>query len=206
MAARSESHQGPTLEFGVVRSTLPWERISQGDWGFTRPARSARATHPARLFSQLESEMDEAVEAATKAAEAATTAAPSAESSETTSGGETISESDLVELAVQTWRLQKRIAGLDPDEHKRIRKQLTDSARRFIRILDRFEVEFEDPAGKSYDFGWTEVEVVSWEDHGDHQSPVDSGPWVHSTVSPIIRRSGRMIRSGEIVCIDPDDA
>ena len=74
-------------------------------------------------------------------------------------GGETISDSDLAELAIQTWRLQNRIGGLDRVEHKRIRKSLTDSARRFSKILERFEVEFEDVTGQPYVRGWQEVDV-----------------------------------------------
>jgi hypothetical protein len=204
MPARDESSGIPELEFGETRASLPWRRLSSGDWGFARLKSMRSELHPARLFAQLELELDEMIPAAKQVAEKVAPSADSMASAAAVSGGQTIGESDLVELAIQTWRLQKRIDGLDPEEHKRIRKQLTDSARRFVRILDRFDVEFEDPTGKPYDTGWLEVEVVSWEDRGEHLSPVDSGPWVHSTVSPIIRRSGRMIRSGEIVCIDPD--
>ena len=118
------------------------------------------------------------------------------------SGGETISDSDLAELAIQTWRLQNRINGLDPVEHKRIRKSLTDSARRFSKILERFEVEFEDVTGQPYVRGWQEVEVVSWEEPGDETPPVDDGPWVKSTVSPIVRKQGRAMKLGQIVCVD----
>ena len=121
------------------------------------------------------------------------------------SGGDTISDSDLSELAVQTWRLQNRIAGLDPEEHKRIRKQLMDSARRFTKILQRFDVEFEDVTNRPYNLGWQEVEVVSWEDQGDETSPVESGPWVRSTVSPIVRRQGKAMKLGQVVCVDVDE-
>src|SRR5690606_2511900 len=88
-----------------------------------------------------------------------------------------IHQSDLVELAIQTWRLQRRVDAIDPAEHKREHKQFTDSVRRFVKLLERFHVEFEDPTGRPYTAGWLEVDVVSWDDPGADLPPVESGPW-----------------------------
>lgn len=172
--------------------TMIWHRRSRGVWGFARLAARPLPNDPRAM---LDSIMSESV--VVQEGEASHGSTPPE-----VSGGETISDSDLAELAIQTWRLQNRINGLDPVEHKRIRKSLTDSARRFSKILERFEVEFEDVTGQPYVRGWQEVEVVSWEEPGDETPPVDDGPWVKSTVSPIVRKQGRAMKLGQIVCVD----
>ena len=137
-----------------------------------------------------------------KLAPAGRQATPDAGQSDAAGGGTSLSKSDLVEFAIQTWRLQRRVDGMDRDKHKREYKQFSDSVRRFVKILQRFEVEFEDPTGKPFTAGWLEVEVVSWDDPGDEESPVDSGPWVKQTISPIIRQHGITIKTGQVVCVD----
>lgn len=164
-------------------------------WGFSKPESARYPEAPRALLDAVVEEIRDAASVASRVANPSSGMQPE-------SGGETISDSDLAELAIQTWRLQNRINGLDPVEHKRIRKSLTDSARRFSKILERFEVEFEDVTGQPYVRGWQEVEVVSWEEPGDETPPVDDGPWVKSTVSPIVRKQGRAMKLGQIVCVD----
>jgi hypothetical protein len=116
-----------------------------------------------------------------------------------------ITKSDLIEFAVETWRLKRRVEGMDAEKHKREYKQFYDSVRRFVKFLERFEVEFEDPVGKPFTTGWLEVKVVSWDEPGDEISPVESGPWVKQTISPIIRQHGITIKTGQVVCVDIEE-
>lgn len=131
--------------------------------------------------------------------------APVAGQSDATDSRTSLTQSDLIEFAIQTWRLQRRVDGMDREKHKREYKQFSDSVRRFVKILQRFEVEFEDPTGKPFTTGWLEVEVVSWDDPGDGESPVASGPWVKQTISPIIRQHGITIKTGQVVCVDVEE-
>lgn len=196
MPAASEVDSG-TLFAPVVSRTLSWRWRFSSVWSFRV---LDGETLPEDPKSMLNAAVADAVRAATPANSESRSG--SKDDARPVSGGETISDSDLAELAIQTWRLQNRINGLDPVEHKRIRKSLTDSARRFSKILERFEVEFEDVTGQPYVRGWQEVEVVSWEEPGDETPPVDDGPWVKSTVSPIVRKQGRAMKLGQIVCVD----
>lgn len=131
--------------------------------------------------------------------------APLTGQSDTTNNGTLLTKSDLIEFAIQTWRLQRRVQDLDPVKFKREYKQFSDSVRRFTKFLERFDVEIEDPIGKPFTTGWLEVEVVSWDEPGDEESPVDSGPWVKQTISPIIRQHGITIKTGQIVCVDIEE-
>lgn len=116
-----------------------------------------------------------------------------------------LSQSDLIELAIQTWRLDKRVRAMNPETDKRAFKQFSDSVRRFNKLLQRFKVEYEDPTNKPFLTGWNEVEVVSWDEPDDTPSPVAAGPWVKQTISPIVRRDDRMIKAAQVICVDVPD-
>ena len=120
-------------------------------------------------------------------------------------GSAALSQSDLIELATQTWRLDKRVQSMDSDADKRAFKQFSDSVRRFNKLLQRFSVDYEDPTHKPYTNGWLEVEVINWEEPDDTPSPVAAGPWIKQTIAPIIRREDRMIKAGQVVCVDVPD-
>jgi hypothetical protein len=116
-----------------------------------------------------------------------------------------LSQSDLIELATQTWRLDMRVQAMDSDADKRAVKQFSDSVRRFNKLLQRFSVEYVDPINMPYTSGWQEVEVINWDEPDDTPSPVAGGPWIKQTIAPIIRRKDRMIKAGQVVCVDVPD-
>lgn len=122
------------------------------------------------------------------------------------SGDSQIGKSDLIEFAIQTWRLEKRAQSLDPDAFKREYRQFSDSVRRFKNFLARFDVEFKDPAGSAFDTGMRDIDVISWDDADGEEAPGGiSGPWIKQTVSPIIIKDGAIIKRGEVVCVDPGE-
>ena len=166
MPVVSETNEQLKLLFPSVKPS----RIrlsSEEHWSLGNIVPVALPSNPRECLSQIESSLESDITA--KLAQTVPASSPGQ-----VSGGGTISDSDLCEMAIQTWRLQNRISNLDPKEHKRVRKQLTDSARRFAKILERFDVEFEDLTGRPYVTGWQEVEVVAWEDPEGKESPVES--------------------------------
>lgn len=116
-----------------------------------------------------------------------------------------LSNSDLVELAIQTWRLEKRVQSMDPTVDARAFKQFTDSVRRFTKLLERFSTAYEDVTNKPFTSGWQEVEVVNWDEPDATPAPVAAGPWVKQTISPIVRRQGIVIKTGQVICVDMPD-
>lgn len=130
-------------------------------------------------------------------------------------GAQEITQSDLIEFAIQTWRLEKRADNLDPNQFKREQRQFMDSVRRFRKFLSRFEVEFRDPVKAAedaknsellrFDVGMNDIEVVSWDDPDEGDAPAGlEGPWIKQTVSPIIYKSQIVIKRGEVICVDPN--
>ena len=111
-----------------------------------------------------------------------------------------LSKGQIVELAVQTWRLNQRVAIFDGEKNPREKKQFADSLNRFQKILEGMKVEIYDPVGAIYKEGWSEVEVISWEP--PEQGSDSSVCRVKQTVSPIVRRSGEIIARGQVVVTD----
>lgn len=149
-------------------------------------------------IARIEQAARDAESAASAAAKsgASATSSPAAQ----TGPGVTLGKSEIVELALQTWRLARRVEGLDAEKFPRERKQFADSLRRFQRILETHRVEVVDPAGQIYVDGWMEVEVVSWEP--PEESGDSSQCRIKQTIAPIVRRNGEIIARGQVVATD----
>ena len=119
--------------------------------------------------------------------------------------GEHLDDSTLVELAVQVWRLERRVEGLDPEKHPRERKMFADSARRFARLIQQFGVEYEDPTGQAYLTGRLDVDVVSWEEPDGTPNPHGTGPWIKRAMRPIVRCGDRRLACGQVIVVDEED-
>ena len=127
-------------------------------------------------------------------APAASTHAPAA------SGGLALSKGDVIEIAVQTWRLGRRVDALDAEKNPREKKQFAESLWRFRKILELLKIECIDPVGQIYTDGWVEVEVVSWE---APEAGISVSEYkVKQTIAPIVRRNGEIIARGQIVVTD----
>ena len=109
-----------------------------------------------------------------------------------------LNKGDVIEIAVQTWRLGRRVDALNADKNPREKKQFAESLARFKKILEVLKVECIDPIGQIYTDGWAEVEVVSWEtpEIGDGVCKVEQ------TIAPIVRLSGEIIARGQVVITD----
>ena len=109
----------------------------------------------------------------------------------------TLRKSDIVELAVQTWRLGRRVDALDGEKNPREKKQFSESLARFKKFLELLKVECVDPTGQTYTDGWAEVEVLSWEEPEAGFSASEQK--VKQTIAPIVRRGGEIIARGQVV-------
>jgi hypothetical protein len=111
-----------------------------------------------------------------------------------------LSKTEAIELAVQTWRLARRVEALDVEKFPREKKQFADSLRRFQKILETHGIEVVDPVGQVYVDGWVEVEVISWEPPKPGSDATVST--IKQTISPIVRRAGEIIARGQVVAVD----
>lgn len=167
------------FRFGAMRHTTE-------DICFDSPVRISE------VVESIESKYRDAL--ATHATPAASPNSPAA------SGGLALSKGDIVEIAVQTWRLGRRVDALDEAKNPREKKQFAESLWRFRKILELLKIECIDPVGQTYTDGWVEVEVVSWE--APEPGISVSEYIVKQTIAPIVRRHGEIIARGQIVVTD----
>ena len=149
-------------------------------------------TDVSALVQGIESRYCDAL--ATSTLPAASTPPPAA------SGGLALSKGDVIEIAVQTWRLGRRVDALDAEKNPREKKQFAESLWRFRRILELLKIECIDPVGQTYTDGWAEVEVVSWE---APEAGISVSEYkVKQTIAPIVRCNGEIIARGQVVVTD----
>ncbi|MCH2154103.1 MAG: hypothetical protein MK089_12250, partial [Phycisphaerales bacterium] len=67
---------------------------------------------------------------------------------------EGLSDTDAVELGIQSWRLQKRVNLLPLQDHPKHKRRLDDSVSQINRLLQKCRIEVEDPIGQIYTDGW----------------------------------------------------
>lgn len=130
--------------------------------------------------------------------------------------GSLITDGQLAELAIQTWRLERRIESMEPDkifgdtsesddlDHGRKalgreKKKLKDSSRRLRKFLEAFDVEYEDLTGKRYDPGLTAVEVLSWDEPDAGSMEYDV---IKETIRPLVRKQSSVIKIAQVVCVE----
>ena len=149
-------------------------------------------TDVSALVQGIESRYCDAL--ATSTLPAASTPPPAA------SGGLALSKGDVIEIAVQTWRLGRRVEALDETKNPREKKQFAESLWRFRKILELLKIECIDPIGQTYTDGWAEVEVVSWE---APEAGISVSEYkVKQTIAPIVRCNGEIIARGQVVVTD----
>lgn len=102
---------------------------------------------------------------------------------------------DLIELAIEVWRIKNRLekisSGLD-DSQKR---GLDSSIQKFIKYLDRFNIKIIDHTNQKYNEGLS-VDVLSFEN-----SPDVSVPIIKETVEPTILCESKVVKKGKVVVI-----
>ena len=112
-----------------------------------------------------------------------------------------MSDRVAIELALQTWRLEKRIQQLPLSEHPKLLRRMEDSIKKLTQLLADHQVVIDDPLHRKYVDGWVEVEAIAWEAVTADEYPdgLDEGPFVHETRRPIVRRNNRPIAKGQVV-------
>ena len=115
-----------------------------------------------------------------------------------------LSLSDLKTLAVHTWRLGQRIERLD-DSNARVKRQLGDSHRKLLQLLEDADIEVVDPINQPFVTGWVEVEVIAWEEPDGPAPEGVTDAWIKQTMRPIVRHEKRVILKGEVVVAEPTE-
>ena len=112
-----------------------------------------------------------------------------------------IADDVAIVLAVQVWRLEKRVGQLDLNDSPKLLRKMTDSVDKFKQLLHDNKVIVDDPVNRKYVAGWLEVKAIAWEEVPLEKCPdnIVADPFVLETIRPIVRRDGRPISIGQII-------
>jgi len=101
----------------------------------------------------------------------------------------------LVPLAVELWRLDKRLVKLEGARQDPAIQALFDQVRRIREILESAKVEIRDHTGASYADG-TSLKVLAFE---ETKEIMPGQMRVLETVKPTILWTGQIIERGEVI-------
>jgi len=100
---------------------------------------------------------------------------------------------DVVELAVEVWRINNRIMKVGNDLTDTQKRGLESSLQRFVKFLDRYDIKIIDHTGEKYNEGMN-VDVLSFEKDQNTKTPT-----IKETIEPSIICKGHIIKKGKII-------
>ncbi len=103
--------------------------------------------------------------------------------------------SDLVELAVEVWRIEQRIAKTGSAIPESQAKGLYNSIQKLRRYLERYDLEIIDYTNQKFNDGLN-LDVLSVE-----KDPTVKVPIVKETVEPTILCKGQVVKKAKIILI-----
>lgn len=102
---------------------------------------------------------------------------------------------DVVELAVEIWRIQNRLNKAIADLPDTSKRGLESSIQKLQKYLDTFNIQIVDHTNQKYNEGLN-VNVLSFE-----VNPSITTPIIKETIEPTIICEGKVVRKGKVVVI-----
>ena len=102
---------------------------------------------------------------------------------------------DLVDLAIEIWRMEQRISESSASLPENHNKGLVNSIQRLRRYIEKYDIEIVDYTNQKFNDGWN-LEVLSVE-----KDPLIPNPIVKRTVEPTIICKGQVVRKAKIILL-----
>jgi molecular chaperone GrpE (heat shock protein) len=106
-----------------------------------------------------------------------------------------VSANELVELAVDIWRMEQRLSKISdslPENHK---KGLENSIHKLKKYISNYDVEIVDYTNQKFNDGLN-LDVLSVE-----KDPAVASPTVKETVEPTILVKGQVVKKAKIILL-----
>jgi hypothetical protein len=104
--------------------------------------------------------------------------------------------SSIVELAVEIWRLEKRLSKAEPSLTDDQNKSLQNSIAKMHRYLDRNDISFVDYTDQKFNEGLN-LEILSKE-----KDPKLSESIIKETHEPAVMHKGQLIKKAKVVVLE----
>jgi hypothetical protein len=106
---------------------------------------------------------------------------------------------ELVELAVEVWRIDQRITKLSSELDENKTKAINASLKKIKKYLKRYDIEIIDYTGQKYNNGLN-LDVLSIEKDNSIIEPT-----VKETIEPTIMHKGQILKKAKIILINNCD-
>jgi Holliday junction resolvasome RuvABC ATP-dependent DNA helicase subunit len=103
---------------------------------------------------------------------------------------------DIVELAVEVWRINNRIMKAGNDLSEIQKRGLESSLQKFIKFLDSHDIKIVDHAGEKYNEGMN-IDVISFTKDQNVKTPL-----IKETIEPSIICKGYVIKKGKVIVVN----
>lgn len=103
---------------------------------------------------------------------------------------------DIVELAVEVWRINNRIMKAGDSLNDSQKRGLESSLQKLVKFLDHFNVKFIDHTNQKYNEGMN-IEILSFE-----HDPAAKYPFIKETIEPSIVCDGMVVKKGKVVVVN----
>jgi len=104
---------------------------------------------------------------------------------------------NLVDLAIEVWRLQKRLEKAQPDLKDNQAKALQNSQAKLVRYLDRNDIKVTDYTDQKYNEGMN-LEVLAVEKDTSLKQAI-----IKETHEPAVTLKGKLIRKAKVILLEP---
>ncbi len=102
---------------------------------------------------------------------------------------------DLVDLAVEVWRMEQRVAKSASSLPENQLKGLENSIQKLKRYLEKYDIEIVDYKNQKYNEGLN-LDILSVE-----KDPTLPEPMIKETVEPTIMLKGQVVRKAKIILL-----
>lgn len=103
---------------------------------------------------------------------------------------------DLIDLAIEVWRIDQRLSKVMERLHENNRKALEISIQKIKKFIDRYDLEVRDYTGQKYNTGLSAVDVVSVEK--DKSTVEDT---VKETLEPAVLIRGQVVKKAKVILL-----
>jgi len=107
-----------------------------------------------------------------------------------------IGVNDLVDLAVEVWRMEQRVAKSASNLPEQQLKGLDNSIQKLKRYISKYDIEIVDYKNQKYNDGLN-LDILSVE-----KDPSLSEPTIKETVEPTVLCKGQVVRKAKIILIN----
>lgn len=107
-----------------------------------------------------------------------------------------IEAKDLIDLAIEVWKINQRLTKAAKQLNENSRKSLEISIQKINKFTDKYDLEVRDYTGQKYNAGLSAVDIISVEK--DKTAKEDT---IKQTLEPAVLIKGQLIKKAKVILL-----